>query len=304
MKMNSNSFVIIDGALGTLLEEEYNIKLTAMNWSSSCLETHPEALSEIHFNYFSKGSDICLTASYQCSPFQYEKNCDKMLQLSVSLCKEAREKFWKENKDPKRTKPLVAASVGPYGSCLGAGGEYNGKYIDEENLTENQIENFFQFRIENLEKESPDLYAFETFPSLKEIKIVLKVVEKYYPKIKAWISFTCKDEKHTSYGENFEDCVKYVSKFPQIIAVGVNCTDPNYCLNLMKIGKENTSLDLICYPNSGEIFVPENNTWKGENHLTDDFYSDLISLGVKYLGGCCRTNYKTIELLSNLRNKK
>lgn len=26
--------------------------------------------------------------------------------------------------------PLIAASVGPYGACLGDGSEYNGSYID------------------------------------------------------------------------------------------------------------------------------------------------------------------------------
>jgi S-methylmethionine-dependent homocysteine/selenocysteine methylase len=53
--MFGEGLVILDGAFGTLLEEEYNIKLDSFKWSCICLEKDPELVSKIHFNYFSSG---------------------------------------------------------------------------------------------------------------------------------------------------------------------------------------------------------------------------------------------------------
>ena len=111
---DETSLVLLDGGLGTTLEDDYNLVLDPLKWSCGCLETHPDLLSEIHYNYYLKGADICTTSSYQCSKIQYPDNCEDMLKYSVKLCQDARDKFWKENEktNKNRKKPLVAASVG------------------------------------------------------------------------------------------------------------------------------------------------------------------------------------------------
>eukprot|EP01080_Neovahlkampfia_damariscottae_P002012 gene2012-1519_t len=297
--------ILLDGGLGTTLEDDYNLTLDPIKWSCGCLETHPKLLSEIHYNYYLKGADICSTSSYQCSEIQFPDNCEEMLKFSVKICQEARDKFWSENEHlhNKRMKPLVAASFGPYGACLGDGSEFTGNYIDEENMEEKLTKNF-KFRIECLLKQKPDLFAFETFPSLKEVKILLKVIQENFPKIRGWISFSCKDEKHTNYGELYEECVRYVTKFDQIIAVGVNCTNPKHCVELMKIGKLNIGeKDLVCYPNSGELYDGVERNWKGTNILTTEYFEHLKKIGVRLLGGCCRTNLKTIENIYEIKNQ-
>jgi homocysteine S-methyltransferase len=182
---------------------------------------------------------------------------------------------------------------------LGDGSEFTGNYIDQ--YDEETIVEFFKFKIESLQKAKPDLFAFETFPSLKEVKIVVKIIQQFFPDIKAWISFSCKDEKHTNYGESFEDCAKFLSGVDQIIAIGVNCTPPQYCPSLMKIAKEHCKKDLMCYPNSGEIYCAKDNSWEGKSQLTVEYFKELKEIGVKFLGGCCRTNYKTIKLLKDLK---
>jgi homocysteine S-methyltransferase len=83
---------------------------------------------------------------------------------------------------------------------LGDGSEFTGNYIDQ--YDEETIVEFFKFKIESLKNAKPDLFAFETFPSLKEVKIVVKIIQQFFPDIKAWISFSCKDEMLSKFGRN------------------------------------------------------------------------------------------------------
>ena len=53
----------------------------------------------------------------------------EVLERAVNLAVEARDTFWSdiENRD-QRLRPLVAASVGPYGAYRADGSEYTGAY--------------------------------------------------------------------------------------------------------------------------------------------------------------------------------
>lgn len=58
-----------------------------------------------------------------------EAEARSLIKLSVSLAREAREEYMKEN--PGSSVPLIAGSVGPFGREDYIGCTYTGKYVDE-----------------------------------------------------------------------------------------------------------------------------------------------------------------------------
>ena len=58
-----------------------------------------------------------------------EAEARSLIKLSVSLAREAKEEYMKEN--PNSAMPLIAGSVGPFGSEDFIGCTYTGKYVDK-----------------------------------------------------------------------------------------------------------------------------------------------------------------------------
>lgn len=284
--------IVLDGALGTLLEEK-GIELPINTWSSGCILTHPDKIIECHYEYYHAGSDICITASYQCSRIGFPDNYESTLRKSVDLCRIARDKYLKENQLPYQ--PLIAASIGPFGAILADGSEFSGKYIDT--IKEEELKKFFSEKIQILDLENPDLFAFETFPSFKEAKIAISCLIKNSNR-PAWITFTCKNENQTCYGDSFEECVKYFDKISQVIGIGINCTSPIYSLELIKKTKRVTSKKVICYPNSGELFVER--VWIKNHQVNLEEILEKLIKECDMIGGCCRTSPKTIQFLRSI----
>src|SRR5215470_19838001 len=56
--------LVIDGALATELEHRgYDLKDDL--WSAKILLEQPEAIKQLHYDYFKSGADCAITASYQ-----------------------------------------------------------------------------------------------------------------------------------------------------------------------------------------------------------------------------------------------
>lgn len=51
--------------------------------------------------------------------------------------------------------------------------------------------------------------------------------------IPAWISFSCRDQRHVSHGETLAECVRALEGCTRVVAVGVNCTPPRFILGLV-----------------------------------------------------------------------
>ena len=148
------------------------------------------------------------------------ERADAALLRSVELARSVTAEF------PER-RVLVAGSLGPYGAALHNGGEYRGNY----DSSYDDLVLFHRERIEIFAQasgaQSPDLLAFETFPSLDEVRAVGEALRPW-PELQAWFSFSCRDEKHVSHGERMADCAALVASFPQTVAIGVNCVPPKW----------------------------------------------------------------------------
>jgi homocysteine S-methyltransferase len=226
-----------------------------------------------------------------------EQEAIDLIKKSVQLAIEARDEFWaNEINRNGRLKPFVAASVGPYGAFLANGEEEIGNY----GLCEKELMDFHRARMKALIEAGTDMLACETIPSLIEAQAISKLL-KEFPEITAWISFSARDEKHISEGQEFAECVKSLEEYQQVVAIGINCTSPNYIPSLMMEAKKETDKPLLTYPNSGEGYIAEKHDWDG-HPVTESFGEEArkwYDAGARLIGGCCRSTPEDIQVISS-----
>ncbi|KAJ3082687.1 hypothetical protein HK102_001519, partial [Quaeritorhiza haematococci] len=199
-----------------------------------------------------------------------------------------------------------------------------------------------------------DILAFETIPLVQEARVIERLLrrEGVCGTIPAWVSFCCRDGRCVSSGEMVQECVRELfgggvdgseqgrSSGPsdppkklggpgnanggRVVAVGVNCTAPKYVGSLL--GECKAALDpsrpatLLCYPNSGESFDSQTQSWYWEGDgiggsggsggsvggrevdAIEDFgaLADIWvnECGARAVGGCCRTTPAHIKNLA------
>nr|XP_018904361.1 PREDICTED: homocysteine S-methyltransferase 1-like [Bemisia tabaci] len=300
---------LLDGGVSTQLANHVDISTVEKGdplWCARFLVTDKQAVINTHRDYVRAGSDIIETNSYQASIPGFMKYLNlsfeesvALLQESVNLAKQAIEEEKKVN--PTIGNVLVAGSCGSYGAFLHDGSEYRGDFMDRVSLEE--ITSFHEQRMKALVDANVDLLAIETIPTQAEAEILTELLKKF-PGIKAWIAFSVKDESHLSCGDDFVKAATSVwSKNPeQLIAVGVNCLNPNFVSPLVSpIVKQ---IPIIAYPNKGELWDGVNKKWVGQDgenvRPLIDYVSDWLDLGVSYIGGCCRTSASDIAAFRQL----
>ncbi len=294
--------MILDGALATELERR-GANLNDPLWSAKILIEQPELIRQVHYDYFVAGADVATTASYQATFEAFGRRgisapeAAHLMRASVELACAARDAFWSvESHRIGRIKPLVAASVGPYGAMLADGSEYRGNY----GLSVEQLMEFHRPRLQVLASAGADLLACETIPCAAEALAIARLLQEL-PGVSAWISFSCKDGEHNCQGELLADCVAQLNDYPQVAAVGVNCTAPEHISSLIRQMRDRTGKPLLVYPNSGEHYDAAAKQWHGcaqGSHFAEQA-RDWYQQGARLIGGCCRTNPDDIQALTS-----
>jgi homocysteine S-methyltransferase len=258
-------------------------------------------IKDVHRDYFLAGADVATTATYQASFEGFARRgldaaqARALMRLAVDLSLAARDEFWAEPANRRgRLRPLVAASVGPYGAMRADGSEYRGHY----DIDERALRDFHRRRIAVLAASGADLLAFETIPSLGEARALAAVLEEF-PQTVAWMSFACRDGAFTCEGQEIGECAARLSDYRQIVAIGVNCTAPAHVAGLLARLQANTAKPLLAYPNSGERYDADDKRWHG-NAPQQAFAASARSwyrAGARLIGGCCRTSPRDIRAL-------
>lgn len=289
--------MILDGAFSTELER-HGCNLNDPLWSAKILIEDPKVVGAVHTDYFEVGADCVITASYQATYEGFikrglnEQQAGELIQLSVTIATEARDLFWANPANrSNRPKPLVAASVGPYGAYLADGSEYRGNYT----LSETELSTFHRKRLHTLIGAGPDILACETIPCLMEAKVLVELL-KENPGTYCWLSFSAKDGRHINSGEKMEECARWLDDQVQVAAVGLNCTAPEHVSSLIDEIRKATDKPIIVYPNSGEHYDSHAKTWDGnsEDLSYGEWARNWFEQGAKLIGGCCRTTPQDI----------
>ncbi|XP_034230707.1 homocysteine S-methyltransferase-like isoform X2 [Thrips palmi] len=296
--------VLLDGGFSTQLVENVGEEVDGHPlWSARYLASHPKAVMQTHLDFLRAGAEVTITNTYQASIGGFKEHLGlseeeslRLMRRAVELAKEAVDIYMKENPSCK-VRPLIAGSVGPYGASLHDGSEYRGEYADT--VSRQTLADWHRPRIETLVAAGVDLLALETIPAQKEAEVLVELI-KDFPRVRAWISFSSKDYHQISHGELLRDVAHecWSRNSNQLVAVGVNCLNPKYVTSLFsRINEEGRPhIPLIVYPNSGEVYSPKTGWTDPDNVASVDSYVDeWLSLGVEYVGGCCRTNAEDIR---------
>jgi homocysteine S-methyltransferase len=299
--------LILDGGLATELERR-GADLSDSLWSARLLRDDPDLIRQVHLDYYWAGADCCTSASYQATIPGFMRRgmtadqARELLHLSVQLVSEARDAFWSvESGRAGRLRPIVAASVGPYGAYLADGSEYTGAYdLGEAGLLE-----FHYERWALLAGSGADILACETIPSFAEARALARLLEETLG-IYAWFSFSCRDGVRISDGTPIAECASYLSVSERVVAIGVNCTPPRFIPDLIRAVAAVTDKPIVVYPNSGETYDPVAKHWLGESVPSEfgTYSREWRKLGAGLIGGCCRTTPAHIRQISDRFRKR
>jgi len=293
-----DELMILDGGLATELER-WGHDVSGRLWSAQVLRTAPEAIEQLHYDYYAAGARCAISASYQAS---YEgfaalgldaEETTALLRRSVELAQSARARYRRDHPADRR-QLFVAASVGPYGAISHDGAEYRGDY----GLTKEQLFAFHARRFGVLAASGADILACETIPVLDEARALVGLLAQH-PDALAWMSFTSADGIHTSHGEPLAECARLLDSVPNVIAVGVNCVKPRVVEPAIRALKDGTSKPIVVYPNSGERWDGRTHDWQGSSDVGSlaTLAPQWVSAGARLVGGCCRVGPREITAL-------
>jgi homocysteine S-methyltransferase len=292
--------IVLDGGLATELERRGH-DISGPLWSARLLLERPDAIEQLHYDYFRAGADCVISASYQASYDGFatlglsSEDTTALLQQSVLLAQRARDRFHAEGAEKR--KRYVAASVGPYGATLHDGSEYHGDY----GLSVDQLTSFHERRFAVLSESDADVLACETIPSLDEARALAALLREHAT-TDAWVSFTSPDGVHTAHGEELVDCARFLDGADSVVAVGVNCVHPRVVETAIRNLQAGTDKPIVVYPNSGESWNSIERTWTGtsENETLAALAPTWVQNGASIVGGCCRTGPKDIAALATV----
>ena len=290
--------VILDGGLATELEARGH-GLDDPLWSARLLIDDPESIRRVHHDYLDAGADCIVSASYQATLAGLERRglseeqAARLLRRSVELAREARDELWADPaRRSGRRRPLVAASVGPYGAFLADGSEFTGDYdLDAAGLAR-----LHRRRLGILAASGADLLACETIPCAVEARVLVGLLEAI-PGAAAWLSFSCRDGARIRDGTLLAAIAAEVAASPSVVAVGVNCTAPRHVGALVEALRGVTAKPLVVYPNSGERYDVEARQWRRDDEPVDlaAAAAAWVELGARIVGGCCRVGPREIS---------
>ena len=272
---------VVDGGLATELER-LGHDLSSSLWSARLLADDPSAIEAVHQSYLEAGADVVVTATYQATVQGFvargysEQEARALLLRAVELACRAR--------DHHAATGLVAASIGPHAAFLADGSEYRG----DGRAGVDELVAFHGPRWSTLTASAADLLACETIPTWAEFEALCQLQSSEPSK---WAWFSCGDERSLRDGALLTDCLERLASVPRVAGVGANCVDPGHACGIVELLRPATSLPVLVYPNSGEVWDAERRCWQGEPDPISfvDQARTWIDAGADLVGGCCRT---------------
>ncbi len=295
---NEGEIVVLDGGLATELEAR-GFDLSDGLWSARLLVSDPDAIEDLHLDYFRAGARVATTASYQATEPGFEAaGLDRhaaldAIRTSVMLAQRARTRYLEERTDPVGER-FVAGSIGPFGAMLADGSEYRGDYDPGPTV----LRDIHAPRIEALLEAGVDLLAFETIPTVREARVLLDLLVEFGAS--GWLSFQCGDEGHTAADEPVGEAFAIAAGVPGVVAVGVNCVAPRHLPALLAAARGASGRPGIAYPNGGDRWDAASRRWlpSDGDRFDPAAAPTWAEAGATWLGGCCGTSPADIAAMA------
>lgn len=277
-KYLQNQKLITDGSFGTYYAEKYQTD----EMPETANESSPERVRDIHLSYIDAGAKLIRTNTFASNTTLLSSSWKKVKENIQAAIQIARDAIGSAD-------IFLAGDIGPI-PALSAQNE------DSDSLAEEYYKIARTF-VEN----DVHILTFETFPDMEHILPAIIRIKKDYP-VFIMVQFCVDQFGYSSSGLSARKLIADACAVPEIDAVGLNCgVGPGHMTQLYEKMNLNTDKYLIALPNAG---YPRR--LKGRQMIFDYNYqyfsnkiSDLSSLGMDILGGCCGTNPAFIRALSS-----
>jgi homocysteine S-methyltransferase len=129
----------------------------------------------------------------------------------------------------------------------------------------------------------------ETVPEVEEVQAVATLLGEI-EHAAGWISVSCMDGARLRSGAPVEEAAQAAAGHPGVLALGVNCTAPEFVTEVTARLHAASGLPVVTYPNSGEGWDAVNRCWTGSAATRVDAAAARrwIAAGARLVGGCCR----------------
>ncbi|CAM1371578.1 homocysteine S-methyltransferase family protein [Tenacibaculum xiamenense] len=311
--------LVLDGAMGTMLQrykfteedfrgerfKDYPIPLKGNNDLLSI--TQPEAVKDVHRQYFAAGADIVETntfsgttiamADYQMEDLVYELNFE-----SAKLAKEAADEF--TAKEPHKPR-FVAGSIGPTNRTASMSPDVNDPGYRAVTFDELRIA--YKQQAEALLDGGSDLLLVETVFDTLNAKAALFAIEEIKEErnieIPVMVSGTITDASgRTLSGQTAEAFLISISHIP-LLSVGFNCAlGANLLQPHLEAIAPKTEFAVSAHPNAGlpNAFGEYDETPdETANQIEEYLKKNLINI----IGGCCGTTPEHIQAIATVAAK-
>ena len=308
--------LVLDGAMGTMLqrynfsEEDFRGKRFqnfphSLKGNNDLLSlTQPQAIKDIHAQYFEAGADIVETntfsgttigmADYHLEDLVYELNFE-----SAKLAREVANEFAARNPDKPR---FVAGSIGPRNRTASMSPDVNDPGYRAVSFDDLRIA--YKEQVGALIDGGVDLLLVETIFDALNAKAALfaidEVKEERNIEIPIMVSGTITDASgRTLSGQTVEAFLISISHIP-LLSVGFNCAlGADQLKPYLKRLSRNTTLNISAHPNAGlpNAFGQYDQTPEEMQVLIREYLEDGL---INIIGGCCGTNPSHIRLIAEV----
>ena len=308
----NDRILVLDGAMGTMLQrfnfseedfrgERFKDFPHPLKGNNDLLSlTQPEAVKEVHRQYFAAGADIVETntfsgttigmADYHLEDLVYELNYE-----SARIAREVADEFT----DKPR---FVAGSIGPTNRTASMSPDVNDPGFRA--VTFDDLKIAYKEQVKALIDGGADLLLVETIFDTLNAKAALFAIEEVKEElgidIPIMVSGTITDASgRTLSGQTVEAFFISISHIP-LLSVGFNCAlGADQLKPYLKRLAQNTSLNISAHPNAGlpNAFGQYDQTPEEMQGLIKEYLDDNL---INIIGGCCGTTPEHIRLIAEV----
>lgn len=308
--------LVLDGAMGTMLqrynfsEEDFrgerfvNFPHSLKGNNDLLSLTQPQAIRDIHAQYFEAGADIVETntfsgttigmADYHLEDLVYELNFE-----SAKIAREVADEFTAKNPEKPR---FVAGSIGPTNRTASMSPDVNDPGFRAVTFDELRIA--YKQQVEALIDGGVDLLLVETIFDTLNAKAALFSIEEVKEErnidIPIMVSGTITDASgRTLSGQTVEAFLISISHIP-LLSVGFNCAlGAKQLKPYLKQLSHNTSFNISAHPNAGlpNAFGQYDETPAEMQAQIKEYLDENL---INIIGGCCGTNPDHIKLIAEV----
>ena len=308
--------LVLDGAMGTMLQrhnfseedfrgERFKNFPHPLKGNNDLLSiTQPEAVKNVHLQYFEAGADIAETntfssttigmADYHLEDLVYELNFE-----SAKLAREAADFYTAKNPNKPR---FVAGAIGPTNRTASMSPDVNDPGFRA--VTFDDLRIAYRQQTEALIDGGCDVLLVETIFDTLNAKAALFAIEEVKEErnldIPVMVSGTITDASgRTLSGQTVEAFFISISHI-DLLSVGFNCAlGADQLKPYLKRLAMNTQLNISAHPNAGlpNAFGQYDQTPEEMQALIREYLEDNL---VNIIGGCCGTTPEHIKLIAEV----